>query len=252
MADIKLCIATPVEGDPMTARVCYAPQVLMRAIANAERLDDKIALNYGPGLCGNVDVSRARDRLARIFLEETDCSHLLWWDEDVLPKDLGVIGKMLFTGYDVVGAPYPKKKYPLSYPYRFPGEDGERVRVEVVQGCVEVEAIAFGFTITSRKCLEAMRAHYKADRWYMDIFQGKRYPTVGLFDLLYTPVVDGPDGAPHRVKLSEDYSFCASWRAMGGKIHMYLGDGSGSDTPLGHIGNHLYSGDLESLSNAGG
>lgn len=242
---IKLAIAQPVEGPPETARVCYAVQQQLRKLGNVVRLDEQINAEMGPVVVGNVDVSRARDRLARVFLHDLpDCTHLLWWDEDVVLDDVSVINKMLATGYDCVGMPYRKKTEKESYPYRFVGPDGGRVKVEVDRGCVEVEHLAFGFMLTSRACLSRMWDWYKGERWHFDVYEGKAYETVGMFDLIYSPVIhQGPDGMPYRVKYSEDFGFCESWRAIGGKVWMYVGPGA----PAHHIGGYVYRGSVDGL-----
>ncbi len=229
----KVAIAMPLEGTPETARCCYAVQVALRRIGDVMVIGEE-----GPLIGGNVDVSKARDRFARIFLTEPslqDCTDLLWWDEDVLPDDLTVINRMLESGYDVVGCPYPRKRFPESYPFRLVGEDGAERRVEVVNGCVEVDELAFGFMLTSRRALQAMWDHYKPTRWYYDVQQDGAHEQVGLFDLIYSEPMQRPDGVQFRVKLSEDFSFCHSLKAVGIPVHMYL-------TPLAHIGAHAYRG----------
>ena len=245
----KLAIAMPIEGDPASARVHYSVQLLMRKIGGvivggekvpAIRLDDA---QFGPEIATPVDVVKARDRLARVALHDTDCTDVLWWDEDVLPDDLSVIPRMLETGFDVVGAPYRRKKDPEEYPYRLHGPDGGRVEVEIENDCVQVDGMAFGFMLTSRYALQRMWDYYHQERWYFDTYGGKTYETVSMFQLQYSPVETGPDGGAFRVQLSEDYSFCQSYRAIGGKVMMYVGPG----TPVGHIGSHVYRGTREGL-----
>jgi hypothetical protein len=239
---VKLAIAMPLEGTPETARCCYATQVMMRRIGDVIRLDE-VAI-----IAGNVDVSRARDRLMRVALWDTDAENVLWWDEDVVPESLQVIRNLMATGHDCVGVPYRRKKDPEEYPYRLHGVDGQTRKLEVVNGCIEIEWLAFGFMLTSRKCLQAMWDAYKDTRWYFDLEKKEtgaqvHHLTVGAFDLVYTAEEPGPDGTPWRVKLSEDYSFCKSWRDIGGKVHMYVGEGA----PVGHIGSKLYAGTREGL-----
>ena len=255
----KIAICMPVEGPTETARVHLAPQLAYRKIggisvygemAEVVRLDELHGtIEWAHTLHGNTDVVRARDRMARMVLWETDATDILWWDEDVLPDDLGVIARMLESGHPVVGAPYRRKNPQETYAYRSRREDGTPVDwlqqsdlkeslVGIENDCVEVEGLAFGFMVTSRAALQRMWDAYHADRWYFDAMNGKRYETVSLFDLQYTPTIPGPDGMPYRVKLSEDYSFCQSWRALGGRVMMYVGQGS----PVGHIGNVNFRG----------
>jgi len=64
------------------------------------------------------DLVRVRCRALRFFLEETDCTHLLFWDADVGGSDptgeraccaLALMG-MLAEDVDVICAPYPRKR----------------------------------------------------------------------------------------------------------------------------------------------
>jgi hypothetical protein len=242
----KLAIAMPVEGPPETARVHYGPQLALRRLANVVRLDE-VDASWGPTLTGNVDISRARDRMARLFLYNLqDCTDLLWWDEDVLPDDLGVIERLLVSGHDMVGVPYRRKQAKEVYPYRLCGPDGQKKRVDVVNGCVQVDSLAFGFMLTSRACLQRMWNAYFESRWYVDVSELGAHETVGMFDLIYSPKETAPDGGDFRVKLSEDYSFCESWKALGGTVQMYVGPGA----PVGHIGEQVFRGTPEGLANA--
>jgi hypothetical protein len=241
----KVAIGMPLEGDAETSLCHYSVQRELRKLKGG----DVLFLDEMGGIINpNVDVSRARDRLMRLYLWDSDCTHLLWWDSDVLPSSLQAIRNMLNSGYDCVGAPYRRKKEPEEYPYRLHGVDGQKRKLEVVNGCIEVEWMAFGFMLTSRACLQTMWDAYKDSRWYFDLEkkpEGKHvhHLTVGAFDLVYTDEEPGPDGTPWRVKLSEDYSFCKSYRDIGGKVHMYVGDGS----PVGHIGSKLFTGTREGL-----
>ena len=65
-----------------------------------------------------------------------------------------------------------------------------------------------------------------------------------MFGLIFTPT-NLFEGQPWRTMLSEDYSFCASWRAIGGKVMMYVGPGS----PVGHIGSTVFRGTRDGLGN---
>lgn len=239
----KLAIAQPVEGPPEVARVCYSVQRQMRSLRDVIVLD-----NQGPLIAGNVDIVRARDRFARVFLWETDATHLLWWDEDVLvgtgqPEDLQIVQSLVTIGHDCVGVPYRRKKDEEEYPYRIDGKDGERTTLAVKFGCVPVDFLAFGFMMTSRKCVQSMWDAYKADRWYFDVDKRKHHLSVSMFGLQYTDTVPGPDGQPWRTMLSEDYSFCRSYRAIGGRVQMFVGEGS----PVGHIGSTVFRGTREGL-----
>ena len=238
---MKLAIATLLEGPPETAQCHFSVQQAQRKV-QGEVVN--IANVWGV-ITGNVDVVRARDRVARIFLQNTDASHLLWWDSDVLPDDLGIIQRLVDTGHDCVGVPYRRKNDHELYPYKMLDPTGDVADRLVERGCVEIDWIAAGFLLTSRPCLQDMWNAYHADRWYIDYTAERRehHETVSMFDMVYTEPRHGPDGEPWRTKLSEDYSFCKSYRDIGGRVFMFVGEGA----PVGHIGAKVYRGTREGV-----
>lgn len=180
------------------------------------------------------------------------------------------------------GDPRPIEAVAYAYPVsplpgtRFP------LTVDTAE-CVEVAGMPLGCALIRRECFEAMIDHYDAldrqrvdlakvrrafvdsapaggpellelahamadelERWraghmglrFMDLDRGQLRETVALFQLL------GGRGAEGASPLaSEDASFCARWRDMGGKVWMYLGPGS----PVDHAGEHVYHGRVEAF-----
>jgi hypothetical protein len=166
----------------------------------------------------------------------------------VVPSDLGVLRRMVdraeWDGHDWLAAPYPRKRIPTRYPYRpLRAAPGEPTGLRIVNDCAEVEACAIGFTLTRRSCLARMVDHYREEEWFTDVHDPVNpHETVAIFRQIQTPTeyVHGADGGTMRYRdlLSEDYSACHRWRAMGGKVHMFVGEGS----PVGHVGGQLYQG----------
>lgn len=137
------------------------------------------------------------------------------------------------------------------------------------RGCVEVAAMPLGCSMIRRAVLERMTEYYGEEfapvdlqdamnthgvgrsvlvrrieelvdevfRWrsgreemqFLDEVDGQARKTVALFKMIVGPELYG-----------EDVSFCTRWRALGGKIFMYLGPGS----PAVHHGELAYSGDV--------
>lgn len=221
---MKLVIATPVDGDATTGQVAagYAS-----ALANLSR-DNGALLDIVPAqVTYSYDICRARNRVAAMVLRDLPtATHVLWWDSDVVPHDLSVIRHMLATGHDVIAAPYLRKRHPLTWTHLggAEGASGDPV--------VEVEAVPFGFTITSVACLQRMTVRYADELGYTDVRNdGSIASCVGLFNLAWRSA-----GPGSRTLLSEDYSFCQRWRDMGGTVYLYTGDGSS----LSHVGNHAW------------
>jgi hypothetical protein len=260
MGDIRLIIATPVDGLPESADVkwAYASALSLALQDPSIRMMDPIRLAWP----NNVYHARSRAvRLAR----ELDVTHVLWWDADVAPDDVRIIARLIATGQDLVGCVYPRKRvlwdqaeracsggekpveaHAYRYPYRAEGPDHSVTAAHVAADCVAVPGgLPFGFMLTTRACLDKMWAHYEPELWYVDTEDdGKtHFRGVHLFHEMFSPERVGPDGKPYRQPLSEDYSYCERWRAIGGKVAMYVGPGS----PVNHIGGHMFRGHQEGL-----
>lgn len=260
----RILIYTPCHGVPETAQVSlgyHQAAVSLARSLSIELMDGNIFTD--------CDLVRARSRAVRVALESPNMTHVLHWDADVVGHHEDVklaIDGMLATGHDLVGAPYPRKRVrwdrlaagiaqgvvpftreglqsaAYDYPYRFGDMDGGSAEIQVVNGCVEVEQMAFGFTLTSRAMLERMWNAYAPTLSYGDPTDGHLAWTVGLFQLMM-PAQSAT--APFAVDpmLSEDYSFCERWRRLGGKVQMYIGPGS----PMSHVGPNLFRGVREGV-----
>lgn len=259
----ELIVATPTDGDPKTAVVsCRYHEAMLQVVARGGR-----AL---PGkICFSDDLARARSRCVSVALQQPGWKWLLFWDDDVAPADTDIIHRMEAVakenGYDVIGAPYPRKRINVAFPYKPMTSALKEGRLKIwtcrkcagcntpgswcEKACVEVEYLAIGFMMISRHCLEQMVKFY-ADEWFTDPINEdptKSREVVALFKPVTTPektILDfNKKPMRYRELLSEDYSFCYRWRGMGGKVHMYLGDGS----PLPHIGPHAFTGTMANI-----
>lgn len=189
------------------------------------------------------DVVRARSNaVALVLRHHPDATHVLWWDSDVIAPSLGTVARLLASKHDVVGCPVPRKKIsrwsenPCDFAYRLAGEDGGTIAVQPdSSGCIEVDALPFGLMLTSAHALRYMTAHYRDELWYLD----GGFESVAIFQLLLTETREGPNGR-FRELLSEDYSFCSRWKALGGKVHMLL-------EPCSHVGPTVFPGHVSGL-----
>lgn len=244
MTPSRLIICTPVDGAPQSATVSHGYHVAVR------QLERSGAVLLPAELCFADDLSRARSRCVRVALQRPDWDWLLHWDDDVVPKDTQIVPRMVSiaeeNGYHVLGAPYPRKRIPAAFPYKplqtvLTGDGHQRVE----NNCIEVSLLAFGFVLTSRACLEKMVQAY-AHEWFSDSHDPKHlHETVALFRQVMTEETSLPDGKRYRELYGEDYSFCHRWRGIGGKVHMFVGEGS----PLMHVGGHVFTGAHSELGN---
>lgn len=229
----RLLIATPVYGRPEAATVSYAYHTAVRVLERSGSVILPADLTYAD------DLVRARSQCAWWALQRKAAwDAVLWWDEDVVVQDVGIIDRMMATEHDVIGAPYPRKRLPACFPYK-PLTKGA---TPIVNACIEVQRLSFGFMITTRNALETMARHY-SDEWYshepMDGTPVRR--VIAMFKQVHTP-----EANLHRELLGEDYSFCERWRATGGKVHMFVGQGA----PLGHQGPFVFTGEPAELGRA--
>lgn len=224
---MTLLVATPVRGaEYWTASITMGHFVFLRELQKAipvEILDGTITFA--------CDVVRGRNRLAATVLREfPNVSHVLWLDDDQFCEDMTtgvqVVREMMSFGEDMVAAPYTNRRAPVRWVYQ-PFEKSPPIDA---RGLMEVRGVGFGFTMTSRACLERMSA---AERKYTDI--PNSHKVANIFGQLFDRLTPGDDPEDECL-LSEDYAFCKRWREMGGKIHLYQRAGI-----ICHVGTHAYS-----------
>jgi hypothetical protein len=219
---MRLMVVTPVDGgDLISARVTVGYMEASRLLRQVMPHDV-----MSPTFFFTCDIVRARNRAAAAILREhPSVSHVLWWDDDTVPNDMAIVANMLETGEDMIAGPYTNKRTPLRWIHK-PDPDAPTATHPHV---VYVGAVGFGFTITSRACLEKMSAHA---RLLVDTLNdGRVFDTPDLFGLVTRDVPGG------REMLSEDFSFCHRWRQLGGRVAMYNGPGN----IIGHVGTKTYS-----------
>lgn len=234
----KIYLATPCFGCQMT--VAYLSSVLGLQAACAQR-----GIELMVDFIGNESlVERARNILAARFLV-TDATHLLFIDADIGFRPDAVL-RLLDADKDVSTAVYPKKSFDWGkIAQKLREGDKEPVyqmgldfniniasaRESVQDGFVRVLDSATGFMLIKRGVLERMTAHYKEELHCVNDIMGQ---TIKEYVALFACMIDPQS----RRFLSEDYSFCRRYQALGGEIWADLA------SPLAHIGTNVFSGDL--------
>ena len=235
---IKLYLATPCYGCQMT--VLFLASVLGLQSACSKRGIECII-----DFIGNESlVERARNILAARFLQ-SDATHLLFIDADIGFRPEAVF-RLLDFDQDVTTAVYPKKAFDWGQiKTKLEAGDTEPVfqmgldfniniasqKEAVTNGFVKVLDSATGFMLIKRGVLERMRDHYRPELDCVNDIMGqsiKEY--VALFACMIDPQT--------RRFLSEDYSFCRRYQALGGEIWADLA------SPLAHIGTNVFSGNI--------
>lgn len=238
----RIMMAMPTRGG-----VCPHTALTIANLASVRDVDVDVRFALDRFNIRQTDLVRARSVFVRMFLEETQATHLLFVDSDI-SFDTRLLLGMLQGGEDFVAAPYPRREgidferaraappgLGEAAAYRYAFHPLERFEPRP-NGLVEVKHMPLGCTLLSRTCLSAMVERYRSELSFMDRTLGPTSPirTVALFQLL---LEDGE-------LMSEDFSFCERWRRMGGKVWGYFGPGS----PVTHHGEHAYRGRIEAFN----
>lgn len=201
----KLVVATPVRAAELgAADVKFGWAEAMRQLSN---MMPTVAFS---AYC--TDVVRGRNRIAaKVLRDAPTATHVLHWDDDCWPENVGIVPEMMALGVDVVGACYTNKAQPLHWVH-WKGDQGDDVDD---RGLLRVRGLGFGFTLTTTKCLRRMSA---TARQYTDY--PSRTRTADIFGMLYDKGED-PDDETSDSLLSEDFSFCKRWGDLGEPLYVW-------------------------------
>lgn len=168
----------------------------------------------------DAEIDTARARIVSDFMA-SKCTHLMMIDSDLCWEAGGITRLVDHTSDEVqfVAGAYPYRRDPISFPLHL-----LETRT-LVDGLLEVKAVPGGFVCVTRAAIEAMIAKYEHLQFYTDKTAN---PIWALFDHVW-------EG---KRRLSEDLSFCARWRELGGRIWLDPG------LVVGHVGNKLFVGKL--------
>ncbi len=214
MTAARICVATPFDGGDLRSAMVTLGYVEFRE-ALIRHLDARTL--WGTTLFA-ADVVRARNRAAATVLREkafADVTHVLWLDSDNFPEDpiagVAMVVAMVATGEDMIAAPYVRKKEPTSWVHQGTFAEPD------ARGVACAFSVGFGFTLTSVECLR--RVSGLADG-YVDLL-GEGQPRHHVANIFGQVMIDAGDG--ERSLASEDVSFCARWRDLGGRVTVYAG-----------------------------
>jgi len=182
----------------------------------------KNGLSFGLETVSNESlVTRARNTLIAKAMSNKSNTHFMFIDADVSFKSEDIF-RLIGADKDVIGGMYPKKSYPIEYVFNPIGDD-----VPNEHGLQPVRHVGTGFMLIKRTVIEQMFAHYR-DLWYQsDLGLDPAFDTY-MYSLFDTEVIN-------KKYLSEDWTFCNRWRAIGGKIWI------DTKVKLGHSGYHTFN-----------
>jgi hypothetical protein len=149
-------------------------------------------------------IPRGRNNLVSKMLYNKAATHLMFIDADIRFQPEHIF-RLLQADKDLVGGLYPMKTLPVRYVVN-------HLNGGAVEGdLTEILTLGTGFMMVKRQCLEKMIEAYPKTKYVDSIGIGKQYEPY-MYALFDTEI----DAAGHY--LSEDWTFCFRWRAIGGQI----------------------------------
>jgi hypothetical protein len=195
-------------------------------------------------------IPRGRNAMLAEFLDTPGATHLMFVDADI-GFDPETFGRLLAFDQDVVAGMYPIKTVDWSRTARscmggqvatveqlreaglqYVGTPMEGPEREERGGFVTARYAGTGFMLIKRSVIERMgSAHPELQYQRTHVGQALSQTSDHLVDL-FSPLIE-PES---RTYLSEDYSFCHRWRALGGKVWL------DARARLKHVGSYEYLG----------
>lgn len=115
-----------------------------------------MGVNVTAAVMGNgAFIDLARNNFVRIFLEETDCTHLFFIDADLKWEPRAFLG-LLQSGHKVSAGAYRRRQEPEDYPLRWKEHKDGGLWVE--DDWVMCDRVATGFLCIERSVVEEMAA----------------------------------------------------------------------------------------------
>ncbi len=235
-----IMIATPCYGgllnqgyvESIVQLTTYAPQ---------NGFDITLIMNGGDSL-----ITRSRNRLVSVFLDNPAFTHLMFIDADIVFKP-HYVKRMLDFDQEVVAGMYPVKGIDWAQVKKQAGPDISESQLqqaglnlvglpynkpEAVErdGFVTAAYAGTGFKLIKRIVFEKMIAAYPETKYMV----GQTFPRTlnnsGNQYALFECMIDPMTG----VYLSEDFAFCQRWRKINGTIWL------DTTSKLTHIGVYKY------------
>jgi hypothetical protein len=193
-------------------------------------------------------ITRARQNIVADFLTNGAATHLIFIDADI-GFDPEQVFRLMDFDADVTAAIYPIKSIDwqkvgaLATAGRAPLESAalsymieftDREHIQVKNGFARVSYAGSGFLMIRRPVLLAMIERYPELRYGHDHKPNDKLAGSPWRSALFNCMIDEATG----VYLSEDFSFCKRWSAMGGEIWADL------ESRLTHVGTVSFRGDV--------
>lgn len=172
-------------------------------------------------------IPRGRNNLMAKMMSNQASTHFMFIDADIRFQPESIL-QMIAYDKEVIGGLYPKKSLPINYVINL------KPQVTVQGDIYTVDTMGTGFLLFKRSVYEKLIKAHPETKYVDDIGLGKQFEPMmyAIFDC----VID------HRGHyLSEDWTFCRRWQAIGGEIWAH------SKTLLNHVGHYEFQGDISKL-----
>lgn len=158
----------------------------------------QFSINHGDA----ADIAKVRNELASQMLAKTDCTHLLFWDDDMTAPPAAIL-RLIGAKKELVGVAAPVRTEDRVNVVPIPGRN-------LSGGINRVRRVGAGICLISRHCLETIR-----DGSDLRVDGG----VYGFFDRV----------RDKNIIIGEDYAFCDRWTACGGAVFALVGE------DIGHV-----------------
>jgi hypothetical protein len=210
---------------------CYGGMVsepTMTSFLRFVLMASQLKLNWSLDTMVNESlVTRARNNLMAKMMTNNQATHFMFIDADIRFQPESIF-QMIAHDKDVIGGLYPKKALPINYVINL------KPTVTVQGDIYTVDTMGTGFLLFKRHVYEKLINAHPECKYVDDIGLGKQYEPMmySIFDTII-------DEKGHY--LSEDWTFCRRWQALGGEIWAH------SKTLLNHVGHYEFAGDISKL-----
>lgn len=238
-----LMIATPMYGGMCTG--AYMTSML----GTMQKMRELGVQTYFVHMTNESLITRARNELARIFLEK-EMDYLMFIDADIHFPVSG-IPALMAVDKDIVCGVYPKKEvawakveqaakagkenlkdYSGAFVFNMVHNEAGHVETDK-DGVIEIRHGGTGFMLIKRQVFLDLMPHVPTYRTSSFKDPATNEYVKPLTHEFFATSIDHTGAL-----LSEDYHFCELWRRHGGKIH------ANPFIKLNHIGTYVYEGDL--------
>jgi hypothetical protein len=210
---------------------CYGGMVsepTMTSFLRFVLLAQQCGLNWSLDTMVNESlIPRGRNNLMAKMMTNQNATHFMFIDADIRFQPESIM-QMIAYDKEVIGGLYPKKALPINYVINL------KPQVTVQGDIYTVDTMGTGFLLFKRSVYEKLIQAHPETKYVDDIGLGKQYEPMmyAIFDCMI-------DHRGHY--LSEDWTFCRRWQALGGDIWAH------SKTLLNHVGHYEFMGDVSKL-----